>query len=155
MYFAHGADFKVNVKDDEQTWCSIACRDSVPPLAAQPAETNLCGALGCVTDIETACLKCGYESCWKHVEGHACQPAPQPAPAKLDVCGGCRCSKADVIECRFNERDRRWCGGCREKALKWSAMQSGTPYTGPERLERPKLAHSYGVEDDCLPEAGR
>jgi hypothetical protein len=161
MYFAHGADFKVNVKDDEQTWCSIACRDSAPPLAAQPAEE-------CGYPVGSDKAPCVYSR--GHGGRHwpsgpngerASKPAPQPAPACAYGCSDVQANAAcpthgkpvtaDCPGCR-----KAICIGeylsCREVAIHHREPLGKTTLTEsklPERLERHKLAHSSMWADEA------
>jgi hypothetical protein len=124
--------------------CSPACRDAKhPPLAAKPAEAKKC---------LDACDDCSV-----------CKPAEQPKPA----------AKAD---CLFFGKSRIHGGAIHKRHWKnmFGVVMSTTvcdyhylheiePKGGgsdvlhndkvPERLPRPRLAHSMGIEDPTLPEA--
>lgn len=85
------------------------------------------------------------------------QPAPAKGPAFLD-CQRCHIRDASVLV-RVTRLGRAGlCAICAhaEEERVWELTMfesSGTPYTGPERIARPKLAHSYGVEDPALENA--
>jgi hypothetical protein len=149
----HAYDPRTNA---DQRWCSAACRDArLPPLAAQPAETahDECCEPGCSTSCP------------------ARKPAPQPAPACAHGCSDVQANTACPTHGKpvtakddfwFTDNEGKKSGpfstGLEADSAgvdyrNWMAAQSGTPYTGPERLERPKLAHSYGVEDPALENA--
>jgi hypothetical protein len=82
---------------------------------------------------------------------------PEPAEAVCVIAGGLH--GGEVLKRTWKGpitvRTDFVCEGCylnMENAGKW-LHSTGTPYTGPERLERPKLAHSYGVECPALEDA--
>jgi len=139
---------------DARRWCSERCLAArLPSLAAQPAETKpltcvhgatpgMCSDPRC-QPAETLC-QCTAFGDGEHVRVLHCdlyakrKSAPQPAPAKEPVC---RCgAKASAIG---------WCNPCWNGFMNWSRIQTGTPYTGPERIERPKLAHSSMWADEA------
>jgi hypothetical protein len=143
------------------SWCSPTCRDAkLPPLAAQPAEAKR----RCPGEVK------GGERCaldYAHAE--PCKPAEQPKPAAKGhdfsdpYCA--RRYKGDVVRlcvaCGAFDKDGMRSPKCdptdgwRKGYEGWvgEAAQSGKPYLGPERLPRPRLAHSMGIEDPTLPEA--
>jgi hypothetical protein len=155
-------------------WCSQRCRNSrLPPLAAQPAETKL-RCPGCQTPTARLGGFCS-RSCEKSQP--APQPAPacaygcsdtqantarpahgKPAPAKAVRCIGIAASSAH--ECRGPSLVRmvgairgvmceRWMMTLETKASDWTPNSGLTPYTGPERLERARLAHSSMWADEA------
>jgi hypothetical protein len=90
------------------------------------------------------------------------RPAEQPKPAKGPVCQAAtgRCPdapKTRIIMDYIRKKPLRveWCDPC---ALAYeqhhvTTAQYGKPYTGPERIVKPPMAHSMGLEDPTLPEA--
>jgi hypothetical protein len=155
-------------RHEDKIRCSEPC---VPPLAAQPAETStgICHNLTGVPGQHTACFSkggCKYQptsprapdewckACgcgndglgYAHLESCSkAKPAPQPAPAKDDFWftdneGKRRGPFSTGLEADSAGVDYR----------NWMAAQTGTPYTGPERLGRPKLPHAAGMHDDDL-----
>jgi hypothetical protein len=148
----HAYDPRTNA---DQRWCSPACRDArLPPLAAQPAETK---RLGC--EYSQVCGDGSYLCGHHRRTDEASQPAPQPAPAKPEQ----RCMwKHATTPCAgpFAERyvgmagkreSHGWCEGhyLEYERQAYARPASGTPYTGPERLERPRLAHSSTWADEA------
>jgi hypothetical protein len=159
-------------RHEDKIRCSEPC---VPPLAAQPAETKpmTCGVCDAVTDEPYHCgeevkpapqpaTACAH-GCSDTQANTACPTHGKPVPAKGRPKHTCinsslgKCDGAILL---------RWLKGwspaiCDAHYLMTEAgvaenMQvesTGTPYTGPERLERPKLAHSYGVECPALEDA--
>lgn len=150
-------------------WCTGDCRDArLPPIAAQPAETKLpCHHCKAIVEASADAVMVMCAECV--TAGHSFgknKPAPQPAPAKPHDFSDPYCAR------RFNGNVVRLCVSCgafdkddlREVACRvipewreryeangpWRRDQAGTPYTGPERLERPKLAHVAGMHDDDL-----
>jgi hypothetical protein len=136
----------------------------LPPLAAQPAETKLtCG--GCeafeeigehspVCPVELKKAKpapqpapaCAY-GCSDVTANTACPTHGKPAPAK-PVCSRCSYDTA-VHNVAFEQGLIKLCFGCEDRLNEWRKAQTGTPYTGPERLERPKLAHQSQWADEA------
>jgi hypothetical protein len=153
----------------EQRWCSYACMLAKhPPLAAQPAET---------ARIE------GHRKLCRANRGGDCnctQPAPQPAPACAHGCSDVQANTAcpthgkPVTAKPVCERGANLHGGpvllrctgkglfrklCEHCYLAIEPLQKGPcgdvlhESDVPERLERPKLAHSFGVECPALEDA--
>jgi hypothetical protein len=168
--YVKAKDGNYGVRRGHRIYCSETC---APPLAAQPAETKRPEVLATVGG---KCPLCGTAVPFDHI--HVCggslrKPAPQPAPACAHGCSDTQANTAcpthgkpapaeDDFWFTDNEGKKRgpFSTGLEADSAgvdyrNWMSAQTGTPYTGPERLGRPKLAHSYGVEDDCLPEAGR
>jgi hypothetical protein len=163
--YVKAKDGNYGVRRGHRIYCSETC---APPLAAQPAETahGECCEPGCSVGCPAQSapvsyfLPCGYrisapspaaaaDAKSGHVANCAkgCNPmltptqiAPQPAPAKLP-CPGCR--KAICIGEYLS---------CREVALHHReplGTMTLTESDVPERLERPKLAHSAMWADEA------
>ena len=135
-----------HLRTDGRRYCSPHCPGA--PLAAQPAETE-----PCVHGHRYHCADCDIARAIV-----ASKPAPQPAPAKGPVfldCQGCHVRDVSVVA-RVTRLGRAGlCVSCahseEERVCALMAFErSGTPYTGPARLERPKLAHVAGMHDDDL-----
>lgn len=127
-------------------YANSKCTDWTPPLAAQPAET---------LPLDAPCPgQCGGGAADDNGPCAKCKPAPQPAPAtpvcctkdkEATACGGSILKRIichdvpPILMC-----DAHW-------MLRESRMVEGaiTPYTGPERLERPRLAHSSMWADEA------
>jgi hypothetical protein len=151
-------------------FCSPACRDArLPPLAAQPAETKPCGG-GDLNCNKPAGHSGGHAWSTSRIPNRA-QPTEQPAPAKPHdfsdpycatrfgrLCVACGVGRQyDGIAFSPCSPRPQWRAD-REKAL--TAQGVGYIAAGilrdpaiAERLERPKLAHSFGVEDPALEDA--
>jgi hypothetical protein len=131
-------------------YCSKQCADNRhPPLAAQPAEAK-------------ACYRClvGYG---QHTPPCVrAQPAEQPKPAAKVECrvrfsvSGCFGEVLDRVLTKAGVAVPccETCMVAQDGQFARSKIHTtGKPYTGPERLPRPRLAHSMGIEDPTLPEA--
>jgi hypothetical protein len=143
----HKCEFWCGKKSDAGEWlCGCNHADNAGcacPCHAQQAETKL-RCPGCQTPTARLGGFCS-RSCEK------AKPAPQPAPAKCIDCGP---TTSPLTMRIVGKRPAlSWCDPCYlnyERTLSvLSPAQSGTPYTGPERLERPKLAHSSTWADEC------
>jgi hypothetical protein len=150
--------------DERHRYCSVACRDAkLPPLAAQSAEVKpsatgkpLCPTCGRLESQHTNPLA------HKFGEPKKAKPAEQPKSASKAICqaamGYCPdAPKTRIIMDYLRKKPIRveWCDPC---ALAYeqhhvTTAQTGTPYAGPERLPRPRPAHSMGIDDPTLPEA--
>jgi hypothetical protein len=148
-----GAAFRS--EDGMYRYCSPSCYDAKhPPLAAQPAEAKR----ERLHAPHYYCADCGYD-----------HPAEQPKPAAKDhdfsdpYCAR-RYEGAVVrlcVACGAFDKDGMRSPGCelidgwRKDFEGWvgETAQTGTPYTGPERIVKPPMAHSMGIEDPTLPEA--
>jgi hypothetical protein len=138
-------------------YCSKACAVAkYPPLAAQPAEARKhISNCSMDTDHKGACR--GSDE-----PAEKCQPAEQPkSAAKGPVCSVKLYPHNDAAPVIMRTWSKRLgptptCEPCflslEETAFK-ATVGTGKPYTGPERLPRPRLAHSMGIEDPTLPEA--
>jgi hypothetical protein len=145
-------------------FCSPGCFErQVPPLAAKPAEAK---RQPCCIHAEDSDFDEHDDDC--HAAANA-QTAEQPKPAAKGhdfsdpYCA--RRYKGDVVRlcvaCGAFDKDGMRSPKCdptdgwRKGYEGWvgEAAQSGKPYLGPERLPRPRLAHSMGIEDPTLPEA--
>jgi hypothetical protein len=135
-------------------YCSKACAVAkYPPLAAQPAEAKR----RCPGEI-----KGGKRCALDYAHAEPCGPAEQPKPAaKGPVCSVKLYPHNDAAPVIMRTWSKRLgptptCEPCflslEETAFK-ATVGTGKPYTGPERLPRPRLAHSMGIEDPTLPEA--
>jgi hypothetical protein len=135
-------------------YCSKACAVAkYPPLAAQPAEAK--------RDMSGLCCPKFYNR-QGHSEWCKAKPAEQPKPAvKGPVCSVKLYPHNDAAPVIMRTWSKRLgptptCEPCflslEETAFK-ATVGTGKPYTGPERLPRPRLAHSMGIEDPTLPEA--
>jgi len=155
MYFAHGNDFNVAVKDDEQTWCSLECRDRVPPLESKPAETGKCCRV--VNGSRPCSLEAGHPGNL-HISFSKAPTVPEAPKASGPVCVGYGASSAH--ECR-GPTLARVVGAIRgsmceawmfrlESTVTRATSSSGEPYAGPERLDRPTMAHVANAHDDDL-----
>lgn len=119
--------------------------DWTPPIAAQPAETVMVHDSRC-------CLDADHKGLCKWA-GMNAQPAPQPAPAKPVCVGSLHACEGPVIQRVVGAIRGPMCESWMfrlESIMTRATPASGTPYTGPERLERPKLAHVAGMHDDDL-----
>lgn len=81
-----------------------------------------------------------------------------PAKAPVPVCtngSDCKTPTALVLE-RVLTQERQWmCDGCYFKVEQYIGRSmafetTGTPYDGPERLPRPRMAHVGGMHDEDL-----
>jgi hypothetical protein len=150
---------------DRQTWCSQSCRDArLPPLAAQPAETlegKLCkrcrsNPCNCYTDKAKPAPQpapaCAY-GCSDTQANTACPTHGKPAPAKPACERGANLHGGPVLlRCTGKGLFRKLCEHC---YLAIEPLQKGPcgdvlhESDVPERLERPKLAHSSQWADEA------
>jgi hypothetical protein len=137
-----------------RTWCSPACRDArLPPLAAQPAEEN--------PFIATCCGAVGLEAHRPHCK--LTKPAEQPKPAAKAECLFFGKSKLHGGEIHFRHWKNMHGIVMGTTVCDYHYLHEIEPKGGgsdvlhndkvPERLPRPWLAHSMGIEDPTLPEA--
>jgi hypothetical protein len=142
-------------------WCSMECRDK----AAQPAEAKRCMGQ-CMENVGTfdrpawkVCAECGVKITAQIAAAKEIpKPAEQPKSAKGPVCQAAtgRCPdapKTRIIMDYIRKKPLRveWCDPC---ALAYeqhhvTTAQYGKPYTGPERIVKPPMAHSSQWADEA------
>jgi hypothetical protein len=157
--------------DERHRYCSVACRDAkLPPLAAQPAEVKpsatgkpLCPTCGRLESQHTNPLA------HKFGEPKKAKPAEQPKPAAkahdfsdpycarryegavVRLCVDCGTFETTPVrECgtvgpMWRVDFERWVGKKAAGILRDPAI--------PERIAKPQMAHSMGVEDPTLEDA--
>lgn len=84
-------------------------------------------------------------------------PPVQEAPKVPACCDEMVNKCSGTILLRYEKGRTRfrceWHYLAREAFIARDRSQSGKPYAGPERLQRPKMASSYGLEDPALEDA--
>jgi hypothetical protein len=175
--YVKAKDGNYGVRRGHRIYCSETC---APPLAAQPAETKRPEVLATVGG---KCPLCGTAVPFDHIHvcgGSLRKPAPQPAPACAYGCSDTQANTACpthgkpapakpacerganlhggpvLLRCTGKGLFRKLCEHC---YLAIEPLQKGPcgdvlhESDVPERIERPKLSHSYGVECPALENA--
>jgi hypothetical protein len=153
-FYAHCADGGAYVTDGTNIYCSRDCQfPKLPPLAAKPAEAKR----RCPGEI-----KGGKRCALDYAHAEPCKPAEQPKPAKVE-CLFFGKSKLHGGEIHFRHWKNMHGIVMGTTVCDYHYLHEIEPKGGgsdvlhndkvPERIVKPQMAHSMGIEDPTLPEA--